>query len=142
MMHAEATGRQGLPAIDRDIDEFNLDTVIPPGRHIPGNIQVALFRETLWLAATTGGLPEHEHRLRLAGDGSDPIYHRRAINIDAEDDKVKRIVGYEDIADAADEIESDMGQLLYALQIEKRDRWQRRLSDATLRYAYTGRISA
>ena len=133
-----ATGKNGLPRHDRYISEFDLDGprgILRPNAHRAGNIHVALFRDALWLAGTTGGLPETEHRITLGSSSDQHVYQMNPLHVDSNTDRPDPFVGIDEIADASDDIEAHMNQLLYALEMEKRARWERALSEATLRYA-------
>ncbi len=135
-----ATDRRGLTRIDGNIDDFDFSTVLVPRRHMPGNIREGLFRNGLWLRATTAGsLTDSLHSLLLYTDGRPHHYHVAGLNVDSEVDPASGgMVGIEEIATAANVL-YDFGKIESTFEIERSNRWPRALTPRDLTVARASR---
>lgn len=132
-----ATDRRGLPRVNGDSDDFDLSTVLVPRRHRAGNIREALFRNGLWLRATTAGpLTDSLHSLLLYTDGRPHRYHVVGLNVDSEVDPAGvDKTGIEEIATVAN-ISHDLGKIQSTFEIEGSYGWKGALTQGDLAVAY------
>ena len=130
--------RRGLPRINGDIDDFDLSTILVPRRHRPGNIREGLFRNGLWLRATTSGpLRDSLHSLILYTDGGRlPEYSVTGLGADS---RANVMVGVDEIAAASPDVFINLGNLHSSVENEHADRWSRQLSPMDLKIAYEAR---
>lgn len=135
-----AIDRRGLPRVNGDSDDFDLSTVLVPRRHRAGNIREALFRNGLWLRATTAGsLTDSLHSLLLYTNGRPHEYHVVGLNVDSEVDPAGiDKTGIEEIATVAN-ISHDLGKIQSTFEIEGSNRWPKALTLSDLTYARQSR---
>lgn len=135
-----ATNTRGLTPITGDVDDYDLSTVLQPGRFMQGYIRAALFEKSLWLRATTAGpLTNSLHNLTLYTDGR-PHHYQAAEFHDGAKHGVADIdmVGVDQIA-TVKHIEYHLGGIVAAFGTEQPRHKQRELSLGDLAVARTAR---
>ncbi len=137
-----ATGPRGLPQIRGNSDEFDLDTILVPSKHKAGYARTALFKDGLWLRATTGDDDDLTHSLHTLMirkhdiDNERPdTYQITRLNMGGDSDPVDRYMeGVDQIATRVDDM-YEFGKIVHSFELEAASRWPRALSLGELTFA-------
>lgn len=137
-----ANGPNGLPRVNANMDEFDLDhKSTHVGRHLPGLARTALFKDGLWVRVTTSDdedLIQAQHTLHIVNHEVDmeklDTYQITVLNRGA--DPVDRYMeGLSQIAAGVGDM-YEFGKIVQTYETEAlKNRWQNSLSANTIAYA-------
>lgn len=136
-----ATEHHGLQPVRAGIDDFDMTTLLEPGRHLPGRMREGLFEDALWMRKTIASrLNFSVQTLILFTDGRPHEFHVATLG-KGEDSATpgRNFVGTEEMA-ASPTALHDLGKIESTFETEQRDRWPGVLTPGDLKYAYRPRV--